>query len=238
MKSSNRGFTLVELSIVIVIVGLIIAGVTAGQTLVKQAQLRAILTQADQIRTAVNTFKSQYGGLPGDINNGSLYWSGCGVTGICDGNADKKIGTDLKNTDEQPEGYIAWWQLNAAGVFPGTFTIPAADAGDITGIIGTTIPAAKFPKAGITLGYDTNQLTGIAINKNIALFGAAAASTYAGAAFLLPAQASSLDVKADDGNAERGSIYGGAVADLAECEESGTYELGATTATCTIAFAL
>lgn len=243
MKSSNKGFTLVELSIVIVIIGLIIAGVTAGQALVKQSQLRAILTQTDQIRAGINAFKLAYNGLPGDITNGSVYWSGCGATEICDGDGNKQIGTALKNTDEAPESYIAWWQLNVAGLVPGSYTIAAGDAGSIAGVIGTTIPAAKYSGAGVTLGYDGGLLTSTASTaKNIMLFGAAVSSALARGAFLTPQQAVSLDIKADDGNALKGGIYGGTqgATALTNCADTstGVYVLATTTATCTLGAAL
>jgi prepilin-type N-terminal cleavage/methylation domain-containing protein len=60
------GFTLVELSIVIVVIGLIIGVVTAGQSLVRQAQIRSVLNDVNKYKTAWNAFKLQYDALPGD----------------------------------------------------------------------------------------------------------------------------------------------------------------------------
>ena len=57
-QKSKNGFTLVELSIVIVIVGLIIAGVTSGNVLVKQAKLRTVISQFNEYTAAMNSFKS------------------------------------------------------------------------------------------------------------------------------------------------------------------------------------
>ena len=61
------GFTLIELSIVLVIIGLIVGGVLAGQNLIAAAQVRATVSQVEKYNTAVNTFKGKYGNLPGDL---------------------------------------------------------------------------------------------------------------------------------------------------------------------------
>ena len=63
----KSGFTLIELSIVLVIIGLIVGGVLVGQDLIKAAEVRAQITQIEKLNTAVNTFKGKYGYLPGDI---------------------------------------------------------------------------------------------------------------------------------------------------------------------------
>ena len=67
-KRPKSGFTLIELSIVLVIIGLIVGGVLAGQDLIKAAAVRATITQIEKYNTAANTFRDKYGGLPGDLN--------------------------------------------------------------------------------------------------------------------------------------------------------------------------
>jgi prepilin-type N-terminal cleavage/methylation domain-containing protein len=70
MKQSNisAGFTLIELSIVLVIIGLIVGGVLVGQDLIRAAYVRAQISQVEQFNTAVNTFYGKYQALPGDMN--------------------------------------------------------------------------------------------------------------------------------------------------------------------------
>src|ERR1700712_2724582 len=64
-----QGFTLIELSIVLVIIGLIVGGVLVGQDLVRAAAVRAQISQIEKYNTAVNTFYGKYGYLPGDIKD-------------------------------------------------------------------------------------------------------------------------------------------------------------------------
>lgn len=63
----KTGFTLVEMSIVMVIIGLIIGGVLVGRDLISAAAARAQISQIEKYQTAVNTFRVKYGYLPGDI---------------------------------------------------------------------------------------------------------------------------------------------------------------------------
>lgn len=68
-QAGTRAFTLIELSIVLVIIGLIVGGVLVGQDLIRAATVRSQIAQIEKIRTAVNTFKGKYGELPGDIGS-------------------------------------------------------------------------------------------------------------------------------------------------------------------------
>src|SRR5665213_289434 len=65
--TSNLGFTLIELSIVLVIIGLIVGGILVGQDLIKAAEVRAQISQIEKYNQAVNTFRAKFGGLPGDL---------------------------------------------------------------------------------------------------------------------------------------------------------------------------
>ena len=66
-RSHKAGFTLIELSIVLVVIGLIVGGILVGQDLIKAAEVRAQIGQINEYNTAVNTFRGKYGYLPGDI---------------------------------------------------------------------------------------------------------------------------------------------------------------------------
>lgn len=66
---AQRGFTLIELSIVLVIIGLIVGGVLVGQDLIRAAAVRGQISQIEKYKTAANTFLGKYGYLPGDIKD-------------------------------------------------------------------------------------------------------------------------------------------------------------------------
>src|SRR5271170_3878378 len=89
--ATNAAFTLIELSIVLVIIGLIVGGVLVGQDLIKAAQIRATVTQLEKYNTSVNTFRGKYNGLPGDLQSPTNFFpsvTGAGTgTGLGNGNA-------------------------------------------------------------------------------------------------------------------------------------------------------
>jgi prepilin-type N-terminal cleavage/methylation domain-containing protein len=64
--SEEKGFTLVEIAIVLVIIGLLIGGVLKGQQMIKSAKVKRMVKQMDELRAAFNTYYDQYGYLPGD----------------------------------------------------------------------------------------------------------------------------------------------------------------------------
>jgi len=63
----RAGFTLLELSIVLVIIGLVVGGVLVGTDLIKSAKLQKVVREAQSYANAVSTFKLKYNGLPGDL---------------------------------------------------------------------------------------------------------------------------------------------------------------------------
>ena len=93
--SMRAGFTLIEMSIVLVIIGLVVGGVLVGQDLIRAAYVRAQISQIEKFNTAVNTFYGKYGALPGDLNAQVAETNGFAARGtvpfsgvICGGQGD------------------------------------------------------------------------------------------------------------------------------------------------------
>ena len=80
-QRSRAGFTLIELSIVLVIIGLVVGGIFVGKELVRASQLNSVLRDLDKYNSAVLTFKDKYGHLPGDIPNATQFWGSAGGAG-------------------------------------------------------------------------------------------------------------------------------------------------------------
>lgn len=83
MKSKQSGFTLVEIAIVLVIVGLLLGGVLKGQELITSGKAKALYADKTAIQTAVNTYQDRFRALPGDDGAASGRFTGlaCGVAG-------------------------------------------------------------------------------------------------------------------------------------------------------------
>jgi prepilin-type N-terminal cleavage/methylation domain-containing protein len=77
--SQNRGFTLVELSIVLVIIGLLVGGILVGQSLIQGVKIQRIVRDLNQYGVAIATFKSKYKQLPGDSRSFATAGNGDGI---------------------------------------------------------------------------------------------------------------------------------------------------------------
>lgn len=146
----QRAFSLVELSIVLVILGLLTGGILAGQSLIRASELRAITTEMNRYSTAVNSFRDKYFALPGDMTNAFAFWGttlGCtnadvnSVAAGCNGNGDGNIAN-------LTEGFRFWQQLATAGLIEGSYTGTATTN---NAVLGGNIPRSKLGNAGYQL---------------------------------------------------------------------------------------
>ncbi len=165
-SSVRAGFTLIELAIVLVVIGLIVGVVFVGQELIKQSQIRSIYTDIDKFNIAVSLFKNKYNCLPGDCLNATDYFGtahanpvtcistiGTG-TQTCNGDGDGKVEDPYYG--DATEFHRFWQQLSAAGLIEGQYTgvvTPDCYMGDICNQPGVNEPAFKYPGAGAYIDY-------------------------------------------------------------------------------------
>jgi prepilin-type N-terminal cleavage/methylation domain-containing protein len=146
MIRKSHGFTLIEIAIVLVIIGLLLGGVLKGQELITGARVRNLISQQDGIKAAFFGFQDRYRALPGDYAAADANIN-CGGTGCVNGNGNGRI--------EAPgvihEEINAWAHMNAAGFINGSYTMAS----------GTAAPADdNTPKnpysVYIQIAYDNN----------------------------------------------------------------------------------
>ena len=125
----KKGFSLVELSIVIIIIGLLFVGVSAGSSLIQQAKLRTIMNEMRMIETAIKTFVVAYNDLPGDMPNAYDMWGDdCGPNSLagagCNGNDNGVIGATISNglRPSITERYRFWQHMQLAEIMDRSFT--------------------------------------------------------------------------------------------------------------------
>jgi prepilin-type N-terminal cleavage/methylation domain-containing protein len=110
-----RGFTLIEIAVVLVIIGLLLGGVLKGQELITASRVRNLIAQQDGIKAAFFGFQDRYRALPGDYKDAA---ANLNCTGGCPaGNGDGKI------VDTSPREHIfVWTHLSAAGFLKGSYS--------------------------------------------------------------------------------------------------------------------
>lgn len=145
----KHAFSLVELSIVLVILGLLTGGILAGQSLIRASQLRSVITDLDQYRTATQAFRDKYLAIAGDMTNATSFWGlAGGTTGdatdtACQNTASTDARTCNGNGDGMLDGYESYrhfQHLANAGMMPGKYVGRGYSAGP--------------PQKGCTIGWN------------------------------------------------------------------------------------
>ena len=164
---NEAGFSLVELAVVLIIIGVIVAGVLKGQDLIASAKLNGVQNQLNAIRVAVNTFQNKYGGLPGDLDPTSetMVPGFTTATNTADGtsvrNNGQIEGIRLSGTTggtTVTEATLFWQHLRGANLLSGVILDTGGQG------VTTTDDAPKSPLGGIfSISYDS-ALNGIAGN--------------------------------------------------------------------------
>jgi prepilin-type N-terminal cleavage/methylation domain-containing protein len=207
MKRNQSGFTLIEIAIVLVIIGLLLGGVLKGQELINSAKVKNLATDFRNIPVYIYGYQDKFHAIPGDdatIGTANTHLTGatpctgaptvtagkCAVgNGIIDGN--------WNDTTAASESWVFWQHVRLAGLTAGStdttlapaLYLPQNASGGSIGIQSGTSDTAKTPMNAGPGATNPIRGTYIICSPNI-----------------LGKFAKQLDIQLDDGNTATGSM--------------------------------
>ncbi len=201
MKRNQSGFTLIEIAIVLVIIGLLLGGVLKGQELINSAKVKNLATDFRNIPVFIYGYQDKFKSLPGDDANVDAHLGGQCATTSCKAATPAStqgngiIGGNWNSTTVTDESYLFWLHVRLAGLTSGSTTVGASDylpinaAGGLIGIQSGTSTVANAPIKDSSTPAVALRGTYVICSPNI-----------------LGKFAKQLDIQLDDGNTATGSM--------------------------------
>jgi prepilin-type N-terminal cleavage/methylation domain-containing protein len=196
----NKGFTLVELAIVLTIIALIVGGIVSGEKLLESYRLASVVSSIGKYKNAFDDFQAQYMAYPGDMDDaGTVFPSQGSVPAAGSGNNNGRI---EENSGE--EEFKAWQHLGRANLVQGNFS----GTGSTTNYrLGTNIPEGPHESGMFRLVYNSLH----SLNTHYLIYSRAKISCSDSdictrSAIINGNDALSIDIKIDDGVYNTGKI--------------------------------
>ena len=176
MKGAQRGFTLVEIAIVLVIIGLLLGGSLKGQEMITQAKTKNVIADFSGISTAYHSYQDRYRATPGDDTGAATRWAAAPAAISGNGNGSIAGAYNADCTSASPPESCQWWDhlrragfvagngatqpLNTAGGMIGVQTGDTAGGTALGGLSGLILCSANLPDK-IAIAVDTQMDNGL-----------------------------------------------------------------------------
>lgn len=182
MKNFQQGFTLVEIAIVLVIIGLLLGGILKGQEMITQAKTKNVISDFSGISTAYHSYQDRYRATPGDDGGAAARWavSPAAVSGNSNGTVAGAYNADCAAAS--PPESCQWWDhlrragfiagngaaqpLNTVGGMVGVQTGDTAGGAALGGLSGLILCSANLPDK-IALAVDTQIDNGLSATGSV-----------------------------------------------------------------------
>lgn len=188
MRRHQSGFTLIEIAIVLVIIGLLLGGILKGQELINSARVKNLATDFRNIPLFIYAYQDKYRSIPGDDAavvahvGGTLATVGTPGNGIIEGAWNSSTNTN--------ESFLFWQHIRLADLAPGPTAIGAGDYLPLNAVGGRVGIQGTAPFTSMNRG--TYFICSAGISGRFA---------------------KQLDTQLDDGDTDAGSMQSGATAD-------------------------
>lgn len=191
----QSGFTLIEIAIVLVIIGLLLGGILKGQELINSARVKNLATDFRNIPLFIYGYQDKFKALPGDDSAANAHVGTPSIT-PGEGNGNGVVDNNWDSTTATDESVLFWQHVRLAGLAPGVTTIPATLPGDFNpknasgGFIGIQSGTTNVAAAPI-VGADGNAISGAYVICSTGILGKFVKQ---------------LDIQMDDSNTSAGSM--------------------------------